>query len=129
MKKFKFEKLVRDKIVEGIKKSGGKPKFRTLSKHKYIKELKRKLIEEAQELPLKDKRELVKEIADVQEVLDNLIDVLGISKKELKNLQREKNKKAGSFKKRHYISHVELKKDDEWVTYYKSNADRYPEIK
>lgn len=128
-RKFKFEKLVRDRIVEHIKKNGAKPHFRKLGDTEYIEELKKKVLEEAKEIPtVKDNNELVSEIADLQEVLDYLIKTLGVSKKELRRLQKVKNKKAGSFKKRHYIDYVETKKSGEWVDYYLARPKKYPEI-
>ncbi len=129
MRKFSFEKLVRDKIVPGIIKSGNKPYYKVLGKRKYLEQLKRKVIEEAEELPLDNKKELIKELADIQEVIDNFIYTLGTTKKELRRVQKKKNKKAGSFKKRHYISHVEANEDSEWVDYYLKSPEKYPEIK
>lgn len=129
MRKFKFEILVRDKIVEGIKISGNKPKYHVLSKHEFVKELKKKLVEESLELPLADKIQLKKELADVQEVFDSLLEAVGATKKEIKNLQRERNKKAGSFKKRYYVKHVEANDDSEWIAYYLKSPNKYPEIK
>lgn len=83
MIKFKFAKLVRDKIVDNI-----------------------------------------------QEIIDNLLDSLKVSKEEFKEVQNKKNEKAGSFKKKLYIEDVETGDEEtEWVKYYLSNPDQYPEIK
>lgn len=129
IKKFKFEKLVRDKIVENIIKGGDKPNHHKLKDKAYIEELKKKLLEEAIEVPReKDPKELVKEIADVQEVIDNLLAVLKVSKRKLKELQKIKNAKAGSFKKQLFVKHVEVQEDSKWLNYYLASPDKYPEI-
>lgn len=131
MRKFKFSKLVRDKIVDGIISVGNKPDWRKLEKPEYIEELKKKMVEETMEVPgTKNPEELVKELADVQEIIDNLLETLKVSKKRFAEIQKKKNEKAGSFKKRQFIEDVETNDDDsEWVKYYLANSDKYPEIK
>ena len=129
MRKFKFAKLVRDKIVEGIISVGNKPAWRTLSTPKYIEELKKKLLEEAQEIPQTDNTEVVKELADVQEIIDNLIAALQVSPTEFKKIQAAKNAKNGSFQKRQYIDTVEAQDDSEWTKYYLAHPGKYAEVK
>lgn len=131
MRKFKFAKLVRDKIVDQIVSNGNKPNWRVLSDEDYIKELKNKILEEASEISKsEDSEDLVKELADVQEIVDNLLDTLKVSKKQFKEIQNKKNKKAGSFKKRLYIEYVETTDDEgEWTKYNLAHPDKYPEIK
>lgn len=121
---------MRDKIVDGIIAAGNLPHYRELSEGEYIKELKKKLLEEAQELPtVEDKLELLKELADIQEVLDNLSYTLKVPKVEMQKLQTDKNEKNGSFKKRLFVDYVETKDDSEWIEYYLKSPDKYPEIK
>jgi predicted house-cleaning noncanonical NTP pyrophosphatase (MazG superfamily) len=131
MRKFKFCKLVRDKIVESIISVGNKPNWKTLSDKQFVEELKKKVVEEAMEVPrTDDPKEVVKELADLQELVDNLLPTLGVSKKEFREIQKKKNKDRGSFKKRHYIEDVETgDKETKWVKYYLDNPDKYPEIK
>ena len=129
MRKFKFAKLVRDKIVENITAGGNKLKWKILSQKEYLDELKNKILEEAEEIPKTDKKELVIELADIQEIIDNLLRTLKVNKREFTEIQRQKNKKAGSFKKRHYIDYAEVKEDSKWIEYYLKNPNKYPEIK
>jgi hypothetical protein len=75
-----------------------------------------------------DPKEVTKELADVQEVLDNLLEVLGVSKEEFSEIQKKKNEKAGSFKKKQYIDSVGVEENSEWLGYYLKNPDKYPEI-
>ncbi len=131
MRRFKFSKLVRDKIVESIISVGNKPNWKTLSDEDFVKELKNKIVEEAAEVPRTgDPQEVVKELADLQELIDNLLPVLGVSEKEFKEIQKKKNEDRGSFKKRQYIEDVETSDEvTKWVQYYLANPDKYPEIK
>lgn len=131
MRKFKFSKLVRDKIVESIISVGNKPNWRTLSDKEFVQELKKKVVEEAMEVPrTDDSKEVVRELADLQELIDNLLPVLGVSKKEFREIQKNKNKDRGSFKKRQYIEDVETGDEEtKWIKYYLDNSDKYPEIK
>lgn len=50
MPKFKFAKLVRDKIVEHQIASGATPTYRQLSPDEHKNELIKKIIEESQEI-------------------------------------------------------------------------------
>lgn len=131
MRKFKFSKLVRDKIVENVIAVGNKPNWKTLSEEEYILELKKKVVEEALEVPrTEDPEEVVKELADVQELIDNLLEVLKVSRERFSEIQKAKNDKNGSFKKRQYIEDVETSDEvTKWVQYYLDNPDKYPELK
>ncbi|MBI4708768.1 MAG: hypothetical protein HY764_01025 [Candidatus Portnoybacteria bacterium] len=46
----KYNKLIRDRILEIIEAAGEKPYWRTLSKKEYLREIKKKVLEEAKEL-------------------------------------------------------------------------------
>lgn len=129
MRKFKSGRLVRDKIIEGILKSGNKVKCRALSGDEYIDELKRKLSEEVREIEqASDEKEIIKEIADLQEVIDSLIRALGTTKVRIRRFQQRKNKKAGSFKRRLFVKEVEVAEDSEWLQYYLSQPELFSEI-
>jgi len=128
MLKFKFSKLVRDKIVDQQIASGAKPKYRTLSHDEHVEALAKKIVEEAQEITKSPAAELANEIADVQQAIDDLIDKLGITHAEIIEAQKRKVDKAGAFKKGLFIDYVEINEQDKWVEYYRENADRYPEV-
>lgn len=129
MPKFKFEKLVRDKIVERQIASGAKPKYRQLTDEEHKRELVNKVIEEITEITNANPEEVAGEIADVQQAIDDLREKFGITSKEVEAAQKLKNEKNGAFKEGHFIEYVELDEKDEWTEYYRKNADRYPEIK
>ena len=131
MRKFKFGKLVRDRIVDQIISDGNKPNWHELSNDKFIEELKKKIVEESQEIPRTiDPTEVVKELADIQEMIDCILNALKVRKKDFLIIQKKKNEKAGSFKNKQYIADVEvLNKKSVWLGYYLANPDKYPELK
>jgi predicted house-cleaning noncanonical NTP pyrophosphatase (MazG superfamily) len=129
MPRFKFSKLVRDKIVEHQIASGVKPSFRRLSAAEHKSELIHKIVEEAQEIAQASPEDVAAEIADVQQAVDDLRSLYGLSCDDIAKAQRAKNRKSGAFKKGIYIDYVDVDEDYEWIDYYRKNADRYPEIK
>ncbi|MGD0284672.1 MAG: hypothetical protein ABSB12_03720, partial [Candidatus Saccharimonadales bacterium] len=79
MPKFKFNKLVRDKIAENQIASGAKPHYRVLSDKQHKFELVNKIIEEAQEITKANQNDVAAEIADVQQAVDDLKEKLGLT--------------------------------------------------
>jgi len=128
MPKFKFSKLVRDNIVDQQIASGAKPNFRQLSKAEHIHELINKITEEAREIENAEAGEVVAEIADVQQVIDDLKVALSITNEDVVKAQEAKSSKNGTFKKGLFVDYVEVTEDNPWVEYYRENADRYSEI-
>jgi predicted house-cleaning noncanonical NTP pyrophosphatase (MazG superfamily) len=129
MLKFKFSKLVRDKIVDHQIASGAKPSFRQLDAAEHRQELVNKIIEEAKEITQASPEEIAAEIADVQQAIDDLTELYGLTNEDVTTAQDLKNAKNGAFKKGLFIDYVEIDANDQWVSYYRKNADRYPEIK
>jgi predicted house-cleaning noncanonical NTP pyrophosphatase (MazG superfamily) len=128
MPKFKFSKLVRDKVVDHQLASGAKLSFRQLNAEEHKKELINKVIEEAGEITHAAPHEVAAEIADVQQAIDDLKELYALKNEDISRAQDAKNKKKGAFKKGFYVDYVELKDGDEWIGYFRKNADRYPEI-
>lgn len=107
MKKI-YNKLVRDRIPEIIEKDGKTCSTRICSDEEYVLFLKQKLCEEANEvLESKSKEECIKELADVQEVMDALRNVLNISKEEVTAIQVKKGVSNGRFEKKIFLIDVE----------------------
>lgn len=129
MPKYKFGKLVRDKIVEHQIKSGAKPTYHQLDDESHKQELIFKIIEEAQEITNAKPEERASEIADVQQALDDLKQKYGLTDKDIAEAQKNKLHKNGAFKKGIFVDYVELDEKDKWAEYYRKNTDRYPEIK
>ena len=107
-KAIKYNKLIRDKIPEIIKNAGLTPSVKVLNKKEYLKEIKKKFIEEVKELvEAKTKKEVINEIIDIQELIDTLVYEIDLTKSELKKQQKIKNKKRGGFKKRLFLIKTE----------------------
>ena len=128
MPKFKYAKLVRDKIVEDQVASGAKPNFRRLNALEHKEELLNKIIEEAKEATKASPDELIAEIADIQQVIDDLKLLCGIKDEDIVKVQEIKNNKKGTFREGLFIDYVDASEDNKWVDYYRKNPDRFPEI-
>jgi predicted house-cleaning noncanonical NTP pyrophosphatase (MazG superfamily) len=129
MPTFKFNKLVRDKIVEHQIASGAQPHYRQLDASQHRKELVKKIIEEAQEILSAAQEEVAAEIADVRQAIDDLTEAYSLSDATIRAIQQAKRDKNGPFKKGIFIESVDVDEHDEWVSYYRKHPDRYPEIK
>jgi predicted house-cleaning noncanonical NTP pyrophosphatase (MazG superfamily) len=130
--KFRYAKLVRDNIPAIIVKDGAKVQKKVLSQKSYELELKKKLLEESSELlEAKDRTEMLSELADLEEILDNLRAALHIGKAELKSVQAKKRLKNGSFRRRFYVDHIvaDNHTDPAWLRYHLKNKKKFPLIK
>lgn len=96
----KYNKLVRDKIPEIIKKNGEDPICRILDDEEYLKELNIKLIEEANEFI--DARN-AEELADIMEVLEAIAKVHNINWDEVRREKEVKRQKRGAFENKIYL--------------------------
>lgn len=65
----------------------------------------------------------------MQQALDDLIEIAGVTKADVAAAQAAKLAKAGAFKGGVFVEYVEVDENDPWTTYYRDNPDRYPEIK
>ena len=109
--KYTYNKLVRDKIPENINSmEGRKATWRIMDDEEYIKELNKKLLEEAHEFI---EENAVEELADVMEVIQSIMRIKNISYEELKNVQQMKREKKGGFSNKIYLVEVEQDKADE----------------
>jgi predicted house-cleaning noncanonical NTP pyrophosphatase (MazG superfamily) len=127
---FIFKKLVRDKTVERHIKFGITPTHRILSSTELKAALRDKLSEEALEVAqATDHEEMVKELADLYEVIKALCHTHGITEKEIKAAQKATEQERGSFEKGIYIEGVTMPDDNPWVTYFRAAPDKYREIK
>lgn len=128
MIRFRLNKLVRDKFVPIYLKLGEKPVYHFLSHDDHIAALTRKLLEEAAELSTAAPQKIAEELADIEQVLDDLREVLAIPRADISSIRRTKNKEKGKFRKGLYIESLELADDDPWVQYYRKEPERFPEI-
>ena len=99
----KYNKLIRDKIPEIIKRNGEIPVTHITNDEEYWEKLKEKLSEEVQEF-LKESTE--EELVDILEVVDAICEFKEINKENLENLRKKKSEKRGGFKDRIILNEV-----------------------
>lgn len=109
--KYTYNKLVRDKIPANIDSmEGRKANWRIMDDEEYIKELNKKLLEESHEFIEENATE---ELADVMEVIQNIMRAKNISWEEVKKIQEMKRQQKGGFNNKIYLIDVEQDKADE----------------
>lgn len=129
MPTFIFNKLIRDKLKVEYVKLNHKATYKKLSDSELFEALKQKIIEEAKEIPADgSKEEIAGELADVQQVLDDLATRAGITIEEIMDAKQKKFEKKGGFSEGLFVEKVELRPNDEWVAYYRRSPEKYEEI-
>lgn len=104
MKKIHYNKLIRDKIPEKIKKNGGDFKVKKLNSKEFEKELYKKISEETLGLSrAKNSKEAASELADILAVLDEVVKLKKIKQKDIEKAKKINFKIKGGFKKRLYL--------------------------
>jgi predicted house-cleaning noncanonical NTP pyrophosphatase (MazG superfamily) len=97
-------KLVRDRIPEIIRQSGGVPLVLRLDAAQYVAALRAKLVEEATEAHNAVTGEhLLEELADVLEVVLALATAAGARFDDVAELARAKREARGGFSKRYWL--------------------------
>jgi predicted house-cleaning noncanonical NTP pyrophosphatase (MazG superfamily) len=125
MKRYQFNKLVRSKLPARMTDEGMVINGCALADEEYVMQLKRKLMEEAEEVSLSTTREnLVVELADVMEVMHALTKAASIDLSEVEAARLEKRDANGDFHADHYINYVEVALDNQKVINYLDNKNR-----
>lgn len=99
-----YNKLVRDKIPEIIKADGKIANTRLLNDREYLKELIKKLQEEAKEFAADPS---VEELADLKELIIAIREAMKIHAGELEDVRRQKATTNGHFKNKIFLESVE----------------------
>ena len=131
MVRFYLQKLVRDKVVPNCLDDPEvvHTEYRELDSQEFRRELVCKVHEEADEIPLGDKQrdESLKELADLQEVVDALRRDFGFSIEQVQEEMARKKQKKGGFDNRHYIEYNDLVDDSKWVEIFRAQPEKYRE--
>jgi len=105
-----------------------KAEYRALSPTEFAAALKQKLIEEANEIDVSDRQSIIGEVADVYQVLEDMLAANNISVEEVQNTKNAKFAKKGGFAEGTYIETLELSDNDDWNDYYRKHPNLYKEI-
>jgi len=98
-----YGKLVRDHIPAPIEGGGKRCGVEVMSEEEHRRALKRKLTEDATEVaatPSENIHDLLMELADVQEVLDALLEAHGLEQSTLQAMQSQRREDRGGFTRR-----------------------------
>jgi len=95
-----YNKLVRDRIPEIIRKSGIDCEVVTLSQTEYRQALRQKLIEEAREAAEANQQNLITELADLYEVIDAVMASYNINRELVIAEQLNRREERGSFEQK-----------------------------
>lgn len=127
---FKQNKLVRDKILEIMTNHGSKLYSYALNDVDFEKQLKIKLIEEAHEVQQSNNsQELLEELADVMEIVHQLLSLHNFTITELNKAQKAKRDTKGGYNNRCFVTFAEHPKDSPQERYCLADPKKYPEVK
>ena len=130
LRRFKVDKLIRDKIPEITLVDKVSSFTRELERGEYLKCLSDKLIEEAKEvIQAEDEMEIAQELADVLEVINAIAIANNLSFQDIEDARLKKKAIKGGFEKGIYCSFIEMTSDHQQINYYLSKAEEYPEVK
>ena len=129
MRKFLQNKLWRDKAVSMMEKYGSKMHIRVLSDQEFDLELRKKVLEESEEVSQAvNKEKLTEEIADIYEVLEALMKLHGIESDQLARVKEQKKLERGGFQDRVFVESAEHPEGSFGVKYCLADPEKYPEI-
>ena len=106
--RYTYNKLVRDKIPENIDSQlGRKCKYRILDDTEYLKELNRKVLEEANEFIEENS---IEELGDLIEVINAIMKLKGYNMKKVEEVMKVKEEKKGAFNNKIFLEYVDEEK-------------------
>lgn len=130
MPTFLYRKLVRDNIWQLELDAGHTPTGKRLHGLALRRAMADKLREEAAELPLDETGQAVtEELADLQQVLDDLAAECGVTKTAIEAARADKFAKKGGFRGGVYIDAVDIPDEtDPFAVKFRQDPAKYPEV-
>jgi len=108
MRKFRQNKLWRDKAIEKLERRGSRIHWRRLDHNDFKTALLSKLVEEAKEVASSATRhEMVTELADLLEVIEAISQLCEISEREIREIKEKKFAEKGGFDGRKFVDFAE----------------------
>lgn len=95
-----YNKAIRDKIPEIIKKTGKSCTVKQLEDPEFLTALENKLMEEINEYY---ESHSIEELADLLEVIYRIAELKGVTQKNLDQIRVQKNKDRGNFSKNLFL--------------------------
>ena len=103
-----YNKLIRDKIPEIIKKDNAVPKISELNDKEFKIALKEKLVEEAKELLVaKTDEEILNELSDVLQLIESIALNNNLSITQVEKQKEKKKQERGGFDKKLFLEYVD----------------------
>lgn len=127
--RFRVGKLIRDGLPAMMRAQGLDVFEHRLADGPYRQELRRKLLEEAQEAAAAPAEDLAEELADVLEVVYALSAAEGLDMAQIEAKRIAKRTERGGFEGRTYNAAVEGSADLPAVAYYLARPETYPQEK
>lgn len=104
-----YNKAIRDKIPELIEKSGKRGIVKQLSDEEFLPELEKKLNEEVNEyLSSED----IEELVDITEIINRILELRNVSRKDFDSILSEKRKNRGAFDSNYFLIEVRKLPDE-----------------
>ncbi len=122
---YEFKKLVRDNLPSRMEQEKIIVHGKKIQGEKLLKELKNKMIEEANEVrEAKDVTSLKIELADVLEVIYAIACASNIDMQNIEDERLKKRKINGGFHGGNYIDHIEVSEDNKEIIDYLNDKNR-----
>jgi predicted house-cleaning noncanonical NTP pyrophosphatase (MazG superfamily) len=126
---FQTNLLIRDNRLEQFEQQGCKVQWHTLSDEDLSNQLRGKLMEEATEAALAaDAGDMLKEFADLAEVMDTLATLNGLSFHDILEAKAKRRAALGGFEKRIFSQSINAPEGSETAAYHRQYPDKYPEL-
>lgn len=129
LRKFRQDKLWRDKAVDLMEQIGSKVHWTKLDDDAFSEQLKVKFLEEAQEVcRAQTKDSLLEELADVLEVMHAFCDLHSAALQDVICLRDKKYQERGGFQERKFVTVAEHPIGGFGENYCLNDPEKYPEI-